>query len=560
MVATVHSDYNDERKFSNPPFASGDSSLLVDIDFRDGVTAVTAAMTAAGFTLYGTGHLWDATRGWNPNLKGGFSNTNWVPTGHASLAAAFASGEATIYCEVERAALSCTWMDDDSFFTDSQIGPSASCWNGSSVVAADHLYGDYTVGTKIGYAFRSVTSTGLKYVRTYYQCGNNLGNPAGRVYFGMDDNVNDQSFATRAIGRAPDLDAFDPDFAEIIYSIKNNILKVYVDRRLVKIYRLDATFVLSDLFYRNSVGSEYTTTRALAGYIRRYQLANAAAEMKLEGPRIAFVGDSFTQRGTNMATPADDPDIATVADVDAVQNSLVDWTLEDTSDVRLNPIIASVWRPWLHELCRVAANEALPFSLYDAGAAGRGWADTGSSTPLNPIPTAFFDAVVAHQPEIIVCTGSTNDVDGATNIATDYLAECKAKIAYMISNSYTVRKLYFFETWPGWKGKTNHSAADYIAEWTRQRELQAQLDGYTVANASGADVVVEFVSTYDKIGGDNYSANFNIGGSEYAPLWDALYTQSLTMTDLHPSQYGHDLMVKVYWDALKNNFLNSVVE
>lgn len=560
MTAPMLADYFAARKVM-PPFASDDTSLLLDVDFRDGEAAVEAYLVSKGMTGEGGTNTstWDATLGWKPNGKVYYTNSGWTPTGHASLAAAFASQQFTVFVEIQRSAIASCWMDDSSNFIDENEGPSAACWNGTACVPSSHPYGDYT-SAKFGYVFTANPGSGSNNISAYYQVTNNatFTSPVGRFVVSHHDGSATNA-TVRARAGVPSVDGINADFAQLVITCNGREMRWYLDGHCINRETRAADFwneVTNGLFNRIYFGSNTTGAASpFKGYIRRFQLANKFSYNDVrEGPRIAFLGDSFTQRGAGHATPG----ASTVAAVDAVQNGLTNASLVETlATVTSNTIVGGHWRPWIHEIVRVAANQGLPFSFYCAGAAGRGWALTGSSTALPQFQSHWIDAVIGYDAEIVVGSGSVNDVNGS-NTATNYLAEVQAVITSIIQGSYNIRRFLFVETFPAFNGYSTWTAT-YTAEYHRQRALQAQLDGFTVTNAAGIDVSVEFIPVYDAIGGENYPAAYNEGGSDYALLWDTFFVKTggsaKYLADLHPGQQGMDMMVDIMWPHIKRAIL-----
>lgn len=537
-------DYAAARKVTTP-FAAADPALLLDIDFRLGQTAAEAIMTAGGLTANGTGGWWNTEKGWNPNGEQGYSSTAWMPNGYVSRATAFASHEYTIYMEVERSALACAWVDNSASLIDSEIGPSMACWNGSTITPANHPYGDYTAGTVYGHVFYVGTTSGT-YPNTVlrYQCANTAGNPTGRVVFSTGD-TSATNLTMRPVADVPK--TFDPDFVRVTITCVDRVQRLYFDGHLVYVKNLTTDFWTADLFIGLFIGSNKGAANRFRGYIRRFQIANKAANnLMMEGPRIAFIGDSFTRAGADTATPAS----STVAASDAVQNGLSFAPLLSSTDHFKTTVVGQMWRPWVHELVRMAANEHLPFAFYGAGNSGRGWAATGPTVPEDQFEQFIFDAVVQYDPEIIVGAASINDV---TNFgpAPYYLEEVQERITNLVSRSPSCRKFLFVECWPVWKGDNGKNTTAWKSEYHRQRVLQKSLDGYTVNNKSGIPVVVEFVPVYEWIGGDNYNERLNLGSGQVAVNWDALYGGATAGSDPHPGQWGWNRIAERLWEVLK---------
>lgn len=522
-----------------PPLASSDPDLFLDLDFRTGQAAINAKLvTAEGFTHTNpSGGIWDSTLGWNPNGSEYYRNTDWGPSAMAggtnALKRAAVGDNFTIHAEIQRTALSVTYKDDNSNFLDSDQG--ASLLNPYTPPANAHPLGVYHNAAPFPFLQIYLNAASATQSRLLYESKNDTNAASNwQMRFHPDYLSSEDAFAS--------VDIVVEGLKEYIYI--DGLLRIIKSRTVMPTSGDD---VLQAVYFALVPGG--TTFK---GYIRRIQFIKRACKAKnYSSPTVAFIGDSFVQRGCNHATPA----AQTVAAINAVQNGKDDSLLSDNANSNNNPVMAVFYAGWINGLQKLAAKNGARFRFYCAGDSGHAWSSTvGAGTAQ--IRQGFFDAVGAYDPEILVCLGSVNDVNTASP-PTDLVGETKNRLTYVAGKCRNLRKILFFQTFPPYKG--NNGNAAYIAEYKRQIGIQSQLDGYAVTTKDGRTVTVQFVPTYAALGGDNYSANFNAGGHADAPLWDALYTKTETGNDVHPGQYGMNRMVEIIWPALSPYLLNAAM-
>ena len=500
------------------PLASTDVDLFLDLDFRQGESVIDANLvTSNGFDKSGSGGSWDATLGFNPNGTQYYTKTNWVPLGMASRGEI--GNKFTVYVEVQRSAISSTWKDDSTNFVDSGTGPSV-----------DNPY----TPTAYGYVISlRGNQTPWPHLKMYYQVTNG---PSGRFVYGHFDSANEGGITIRF---HPDPLSTEDAFARLHIVVDVNEVRYYIDGALVKTYTRTTDVLLDDLFNIICIGADDSGGNTiLKGYIRRIQLVKRTVDnLETIDRKVAFIGDSFVQRGAGHATPS----TITVAGVDAVQNGLDDIGLADNSDPTKIPIIGTHYVPWIWALRKLAANYRSRFKYYVAGDSGRGWSSTVAGG-TSQIRSAFRDAVIAFNPEILVALGSANDVNVALPPA-DLLGEMKAVLDEFIDGCSNLNKILFCQTFPFHKGSSSADTPAAIAQYESHVALQAQLDGYRGK--------VEIIYTYSVLGGANYNPDFTAGSSQYASLWDAQYARSEANHDVHPGQYGMNRMAEIIWPQFK---------
>jgi len=501
------------------PLASTDADLFLDLDFRQGESASDAILVANnGFSKMGGGGSWDAVLGFNPNGSQYYAKPEWVPW---KMASRDGIGEKfTVYIEIQRSAIASTWKDDSANFIDSGTGPS--------------LDNPYTT-TAFGHAISlRGNQAPWPYLKMFYQV---TSGPSGRFVYGHFDSANEGGVTIRF---HPDPLSTEDSFARLQIVVDVNDVRYYIDGALVKTYTRTTDVLADDLFNVVTIGADnYGGNSILKGYIRRIQLVKRAVEnLETIDTKIAFIGDSFVQRGAGHATPSS----ITVAGVDAIQNGLDDSGLAGNSDPAQIPVIGTYYVPWIWALRKMAANYRARFRYYVAGDAGHGWSPTVANGTAQIRP-AFRDAVVAYNPEILVALGSVNDVNVALPPA-DLLGETKAVLDEFIDRCSNLKTILFCQTFPGYKGSTPVNNPAAIAQYESHVALQAQLDGYRGK--------VEVIYTYSALGGANYNPDFTAGSSQYASLWDAQYARSITNHDVHPGQYGMNRMAEIIWRQFRN--------
>ena len=531
---TVDTSNNDLKLFFQAskdlvPFPPDDTDVFLDIDFTKGEASVdTILVKTNGFSKNGTGGIWDSTLGWNPNGSQWYGHNDFIPAG--MLDRSIIGDRFTIYTEVRREDISSTWRDDQNFFIDSAKGPSAG-----ADVPANHPYGNY-ITPRFGSVISLLgTATPPAFLKVFYQVTSSGSGPVGRFVLSHRDISNQGGITLRIHPDVPDITGIDPDFARFFISIDGRQISWYIDGRLVKRYNRATDIITDDIFHSIGIGGT-NSTDIFRGYIRRIQFSRRPAfNDRILNLRIAFLGDSFVQRGGGVATPAS----LNITSVNQVQNMLDDNGLYSGNDPTMNPVIGTYWLPWIHGLQLAASNQALRFRAYVAGDAGHGWA-----SDVNQFRPCFLDAVVAYNPELLIALGSVNDVN-PTSPPRDLIGDTKQMLDRIIDGTPALKRILFFETFPGHKGISNISSPSWADEYRRQIALQSDLDGYRG--------IVDFIPVYNKLGGDAYDPSFNVGSHPLAPAWDALYSRSITGRDVHPGQHGMNSMVEKIWPHVKKH-------
>jgi hypothetical protein len=522
---------------NNLPVDGTDTDLVLDLDFTQGPASINAKLvTAEGFTHTATGETWDATLGWNPNGTAKYVNTNWTPSGTSPSNVNSRAGignNYTIYFEVQRSAIGATFLDNPTSFIDSGAGPSGT-------QPGTNPYG----ATGNGSIFQTGKAGGnFDNIACYYQVAASLG------YFMLSsrNNATTASFSTKFHA---DKLSNENDFVPITIVGEGLTEYWYIDGMPRRIFLRTILPQTDDIFQAMRFADDGgASPRGLRGYIRRFQLLRRAVAGKVHhGPRVAFIGDSYVQRGASQATPG----AQTVAAINAVQNAQDDTYLTISNDSTKSVVLNTQYTPLFYALQKQAAKLGARPAFYAAGDSGHGWGSGGGQ-----IRQAFFDAVGAYDPEIIVCLGSVNDV--VANPA-DLIGDTKSRLTYMAALCRNLRKILFVQTFPGWKcGNTNWNTPTAIAIYKAQIAAQEGLNGYAVTTKDGRTVTVQFVPTYEALGGDNYNADINLGGNQYLAAWKTFSGSSIEDGDVHPGQYGMNRMAEIIWPALQPYLLNKAM-
>lgn len=536
MTAPTVKDYL-AAQIDLPPLASTDTDLLLDLDFRKGKTAIEALLP--GFTHATTGELWDPTLGWNPGQSARFYNTAWA--GAATLGTSFA-----IYFEVQRSAIASTFADDNAALLD--------CSNGPSGITGVNVYG--TPG-KTGMIFQLGMSAGnFDNVEAHYQV--NTG-PVGR--FVMQNRINATgSQGQMAMTFNDDYLNTEDQFAKIAIVCDGLTEYYYIDGHLRGIYTRAVAANASASYTALRLADDGSGTNGLIGWIRRVQIIKRACKAKnYNAPRLGLIWDSFGVRGcnqtnptitgTNTSTGAND-----VANINGVQNMLNDNILSGNPNFGSDPATGPYYSPTMFALQKLASTYGARFRLFNASDSGHGWA-----SDIAQIRQGFFDAMGQYDPEILICGGSVNDVNYSTTPAANLLGDIQNRLTYVAAQCRNLRKILFIETFPGWKcGSASWNTTAKVAEYKRQLALLPGIQGYAVTTKDGRTVTVQYVPTYNNLGGDNYNAKINLGGSTEAQLWQAMYSTSGEYgVDVHSGQYGMNRHAEIIWPALSGYLLGA---
>lgn len=440
------------------PLASGDSRILLDATLTS-----SAAATGAGFTLSGTGHVFDSN-GFNGKGTGCLSIGNWV-----SQAAMQVKG--TIYIQFERAALTFDESNNGGTFLD-------------------------TVGTDNGAA-------------RYLFKGFNDGGTSQRSILHDGTSINGPQFVYRlnGVNQFPAFQYFnshvsiyqDATYATVIMTWNGATYYVWLDDHLIHT-GLTAALPAADDFDNIIIGAVSSSCTTPIGnfYIKRVQLSTAFMPPIHNQVRVGLYGDSFVRgMGGQVATPASD----TVALIDGVQTS-VKLTTRVTA---YNSILGQT--PWGLELQALSQRLlGFTFPMYTAAKGGAGW-------EINPMAVAYRDALNAFRPELIIALASVNDIQPSTPV-TAIVANTKTQMDYLIDNNPDLRQIFFVVGQSGHRDPFHVSDATWFPEYQRVSSL-------LVAGLANYRGKVRVLGVYSAWGGDSYPLTQTIGSAPTNATGDA---------------------------------------
>jgi hypothetical protein len=349
------------------PFATGDASLLLDLDLRKG--------SPAGFSATGTGSF-DTVKGYIPGTASGSGLADVAVPAFAS-AAALSQGSVVVV--FERTAVT----TDDSFGT--------SFWDsvGNAVNTTDRQL----------FTMRSNTAGWNLQARVVN---------ASLPYFQVSMNTPSMTapttikYSTVNSHYTPGFQ--DPVFATLIFTWYQNQYHVFFDGHLIAAGALGDIPILQmfqNICIGNSNAGGVATGSPLGAYaVQRVQISNRYVGPVLAGPVLGLLPDSFAADYTARANvvPTGANGSIQVSDVDAVQNSL-----------GLYSTIAALFGQGgqtasFHQIqALLYENYGFFPPIYNAGNPGHGYT-------VLPIDDAYVAALNRARPTIVMAGGTINDV------------------------------------------------------------------------------------------------------------------------------------------------------
>lgn len=380
------------------PFTTGDSSLLLDIDLRNGAPA--------GWVNSGTG-TFDATNGYTP----GFGSTSGLAN---TLVGAFASAaqlsQGTVAVRFQRTGVS----------TDNSFG--SHFW--------DSTGNTQNATTQSRQLFEMRSSSGAWTLQALVAAGTI---PALRILAQTNSMSGPTYFYWQTVNSHFVPGYQDPVFADLVFTWFQNQYYVFFDGHLI------TTGVLGDVpiyaMFENICIGNSDNTGAPSGApfgsygIQRLQVSNRFLGPAFAGPTIGLLPDSFaaayTQRATPTATGADGS--YQVSDIDAVQTGL--GLYEGIAALTYNPGQTAVF----HQI------QALMFRsygfyppIYNAGQPGHGYSSINA-----PIDDAYIAALNQAAPSIIMAGGTINDVSTYTPSDGNLIADTEAVMDRLVAGGGT---------------------------------------------------------------------------------------------------------------------------
>lgn len=429
------------------PLAAGDSRILLDATLTS-----SGAATGAGFSLVGTGHVFDSN-GFNGMGTGTLRIQNWAQ--QAQMAP-----QGTIYLQVERLALTIDESDNGGIFVDS-------------------------VGT-VGQGY-------LRYVLNAY---NDADTYSRSIYYNGSTDSGNLNFTNKANGtsdrwRLPRYNSHavptyqDSRYAEIVWTWSGLDYWFYVDGHPLK-YGVSAAAPTSADWDNILIGSGGSVSNPLGTfYIKRVQISKTYVPPVMLPLRVGIYGDSFGALGIQLPFQAS----PTVAQLNAAQTS-VDLPSRYNHYLRTNAQTS-----WMHGLQALAwQNLGAYFPVYCGAMSGGGY-------EKSPIEENYRTGLNAFRPELIIANASVNDINAASP-TTNIVANTKTMFDALIDGNASLRKILFFVGFNGHLVATQDAA--WLADYKRVSKLL--VDG--MANYRGK---VQVVDVYDAWGGDNYPLTQTIG-------------------------------------------------
>lgn len=485
---------------------SGDSKVTYDWDFR-------GASLIAGWSENGTGHQYSETDGVNCGVAGSISLANLVDTDLI--------GEGTILIEYERAALAFDSETYDPTFQDA-IGRTD---------AGEHYL--FSINENGGF---------LREILVAHSAGIN-----GSCQITCEGATDDPQQPVRLFDRKPpDDDTFDDRWAIAALTWKSGRIYVIIDGCIEASFQRE---IIDDDI--NDISLAARGSAYLGDYwIKRAQVLNVCVAPKITAPKIALIADSFCVRYTGRK----DTTLEDLPSYLEQQGSLS--YIYSQPDVlatsRHTELVAPNWaqtNTFTYLQSIASSKYGIWPPLFNAGRNGAQWrSDLG-----NQINSAQTDAIIDYDPEILWCFGSVNDIQ-IGDLVEDIEVDIKALLTTMITGCRNVRKVYFVETFSTPETRADEDIADTYIEDARLRAKLALLDGYTVANAKGIDVSVEFIETWSQWASDGVvSARYGIGSH---PDNGTSSAQGPGDTgDVHPTSEGSAKIAEI----LKPYFLNDLI-
>lgn len=281
-------------------------------------------------------------------------------------------------------------------------------------------------------------------------------------------------------------------------------VSIFLDGVLVERYTFAQTTMDNSALWRFIIGAnEYTGSNPLGNYfIRSFMIEDTASSVEYLNTKISVFGDSF------MQSAVDDRDYS-----EAVLITRADSHGYVSAFDSIFRQMSGANRFYLNVNGNASTEQ------------GHGWA-----SDVNQFGAATINAVITNNPQLLVCAGSVNDVNVSLP-AADILTDAKALLDTIIDGCSRLKKILFFETFPGHKNFTdvsNPTRSDWLAEYKNTIAALAGLNGYRN--------IVTYVSTYDAWGGDDYDDELTKGSSVTFPN---------PGTDYHPSSKGHLMMADI---------------
>lgn len=429
------------------PLATGDSRILLDATLTS-----SAAATGAGFSLVGTGHVFDSN-GFNGMGTGTLRIQNWAQ--QAQMAP-----QGTIYLQVERVALTLDESDNGGIFADS-VG---------------------TVGQGHTRCLLNAYNDADTYSRSIFYNGST---DSGNLNFTNKANTTADRWRLPRYNSHAVPTYQDSRYAEIVWTWSGTDYWFYVDGHPLK-YGVSAATPTSADWDNILIGSCGSVSNPLGTfYIKRVQISKTYVPPVMLPLRVGIYGDSFYSLGIQMPYQAS----PTVAQLDAVQTSAT------LTNRYANYQYTNAQTSWMHGLQALAwQNLGAYFPVYCGAMSGGGY-------EKSPIEANYRTGLNNFKPELIIAGASVNDVSTVLP-ASDIVANTKTMFDELIDGNPGLRKVLFFVGFNGHRVPTQGTI--WLAEYKRVSALLVS----GLANYRGK---VQVIDVYEAWGGDNYPLTQTIG-------------------------------------------------
>lgn len=410
-------DYYSARK-ETLPFVSGDSDIIVDIDFTQYTSVAEFEAANSGWTVSGTSGsaVFDAN-GFNGKGVAGIRNTTLNASALAS------ANQGTILVEVEREAIA----DDESIAS----------------FSADFIQ---STGTKGSTRYLFLTGGSATYFLSAFYQSNDVFR-----FRSMTNSVENSIDDCRFNSQTPS--GLDGYFQVVTtwnnYEVWNLVDRVPCGMKAQSVPHKNANEF--DDFY---LGENGGAAQFLGDYyIRRLQIVKRSSIPAFMPVRWAVFGDSFMRSAVDT------------------ENHLTRQSIRKYFDGTGR----SARYSGIQELSRLCESSGLgiPYGIYGASTTenGHGWA-----SDLTQFSAATINAVVTADPEIIICAGSINDV--GDTLPASLLVDMKAIMDTFIDGCPSLREIHYFQMFPGLCGSTTTNTALRYTNAAANMTEAAGIDGY----------------------------------------------------------------------------------
>lgn len=404
----------------------------------------SANATSAGYAQKTAGGVFDAVKGYQPNGSSLYNNTAPtppLPITHFSIA-----------MEIERSALS---LDNS--------------WNSSSFYDS---YGDVnrTSETEI-FSMANGSGDQIFFAITAQDGGFFVYYESGGTFHACPGNIFVSSHAPPGS---------DPTYAQVVLNVSGASVQIFVDGLPITSFTMFSGPFVSPTQRIVYIGGKFDGTNNVgAHFIRSFRMSSQNVFVPITGPKIGMFGDSFVQLGTDAANITTDT-VAYINDRNLVVQTGGTTPLGQSgnncqsltaiaNDVtnNNNQGHAFTWVTDLNMYMLRAFGFMSPW--FNAAKNGHGW--TGSNYVLNNIgspathfntfPKAYWDAMNAWLPEVVMAWGCpNNDIQpygtGFQSIYanTTFQADIQAGLDYMVDNNPKLKTIIFVEGFP-WNPSIN---------------------------------------------------------------------------------------------------------